>query len=124
TSAIGFHIAKNFADRPRQIRQIRGALSLLQTDIVYGSRRLDRICEQIAAREKDPVQFLFARCAEYLQHLDGVSTFECWKRSVDETWPRTAMREPEREVLTDFGKTLGISDREDQLAHLARVQTS
>ncbi|PTX53916.1 stage III sporulation protein AB [Melghirimyces profundicolus] len=124
TSAIGFRIARAYADRPRQIRRMRGALSLLQTEITYGSRRLDRICEQIAKREKDPVRSLYTRTAHYLKTLDGVSTFECWKRAVEETWPSTALKNPEKEVLIDFGKTLGISDREDQLSHLVRARTN
>lgn len=124
TSAFGFRKSRAFAERPRQIRQMRGALSLLRTEISFGSRRLDRICEQIGRREQEPVRFLYARCAEYLKALDGVSTFECWKRAVEETWPMTALKQPEREVMIDFGKTLGISDREDQLAHLARTQTN
>jgi stage III sporulation protein AB len=37
---------------------------------------------------------------------------------VEETWPNTAMGVPEREVMIDFGKTLGLSDRQDQLQHL------
>lgn len=124
TSAFGFRKAWAFAERPRQIRQMRGALSQLRTEISFGSRRLDRICEQIGQREQEPVRSLYAHCAENLKTLDGVSTFECWKRAVEKTWPLTALKGPEREVMIDFGKTLGVSDREDQLAHLARTQTN
>ncbi|WP_169713544.1 stage III sporulation protein SpoIIIAB [Paludifilum halophilum] len=124
TSIIGFRTAKSFADRPRQIRRLRTSLSLLETEIIYGSRRLDQVCEHIARREKKPIGILYQRCTEYLKGLDGVSTYECWKKAVDEVWPETAMKAPEREVLIDFGKTLGISNREDQLANLARVKSN
>ncbi len=74
-----------------------------------------------AAGEKEPGPIPLYPLRQYLsRHLDGVSTFECWKRSVDETWPLPHERTG-KEVMIDFGKTLGISDREDQLAHLARV---
>ncbi|MFD1428062.1 stage III sporulation protein AB [Kroppenstedtia sanguinis] len=123
TTTFGFRQARAYAERPRQIRQMRGALSLMRTEISFGSRRLDQICEQIGHREKEPVRSLYARCAHYLREMDGVSAFECWKRAVEETWPATELKQSEKEVITDFGKTLGISDREDQLAHLARTQT-
>lgn len=43
---------------------------------------------------------------------------------MEETWPLMSLKEPEREILIDFGKTLGVSNREDQLTHLARVRTN
>ena len=107
TTAFGFRKARAYAERPRQIRQMRGALSLIRTEISFGSRRLDQICEQIGHREKEPVRSLYTRCAQYLREMDGVSTFECWKRAVEETWPATELKQPEKEVIIDFGKTWG-----------------
>ncbi|MFC4078232.1 stage III sporulation protein SpoIIIAB [Salinithrix halophila] len=124
SSAVGFRVARAYAERPRQIRQLLVSLSLLETEISYGSRRLDAVCEHLSRREREPARSLFGRCAEYLHTLDGVSTFECWKQSVEETWPYTSMKEPEKEVLIDFGKTLGVSDRADQLQHLHRTQSN
>lgn len=124
TTAAGFLVAKRYADRPRHIRQLRAALSLLQTEITYGSRRLDRICAHIAQREAGTIGSLFRRAKEYMERLDGASTFVCWRRAVEETWPHTALKEAERQILIDFGKTLGISDREDQLQNLRRAQTA
>ena len=47
-----------------------GALSLIRTEISFGSRRLDQICEQIGHREKEPVRSLYTRCAQYLREMD------------------------------------------------------
>ncbi|PTM58518.1 stage III sporulation protein SpoIIIAB [Desmospora activa] len=124
TSAAGFLTAKRFKDRPRQIRQLRAALSLLQTEITYGSRRLDQVCAHIAQREAAPIGSLFGWAGEYMERLDGASTFECWRRAVTQTWPHTVLKETEKQILLDFGKTLGISDREDQLQNLRRAQTA
>ncbi|WP_246258847.1 stage III sporulation protein SpoIIIAB [Kroppenstedtia pulmonis] len=122
TTTTGFRFAKGYADRPRQIRQLRTALSLLETEVTYGLRRLDQVCEQISIREESPIRDLFGRCSEHLRQMDGVSTYECWKKAVDETWMQTAMKRAEKEIIVDFGKTLGVSDREDQLANLNRAQ--
>ncbi|MDR6224661.1 stage III sporulation protein SpoIIIAB [Desmospora profundinema] len=122
STAAGFLTAKRYADRPRQIRQLRSALSLLQTEITFGSRRLDRVCSDIAHREPGPIGSLFGRAGTYMERLDGASTFECWQQAVLEVWPHTVLKDPEKQVLIDFGKTLGISDRDDQLQNLRRVQ--
>jgi stage III sporulation protein AB len=124
STAAGFLRAKRYADRPRQIRQLRSSLSLLQTEITYGSRRLDHVCKQIAQREPGPIGRLFERAGTYMGKLDGASTFECWREAVLEIWPDTVLKEPEKQVLIDFGKTLGISDRDDQLQNLRRVQVA
>ena len=118
TTMTGFRIARRYAERPRQIRQLRQALSLLETDIAYGSRTLTEAFRWIGKREREPVASLFSSCVRYLETLDGASTYQCWKKAVEETWPHTAMGVPEREVMIDFGKTLGLSDRQDQLQHL------
>lgn len=117
-SSVGFLAAWKYAERPRQIRRLRQALALLETDISYGFRPLDEACTLIARREREPLVGFFAGCAHYLQTLDGASTFQCWKRAVEETWPKTAMKDPEQEILLDLGKTLGGSDRADQRHHL------
>ncbi|SFS93349.1 stage III sporulation protein SpoIIIAB [Marininema halotolerans] len=124
SSAVGFHIAHRYAERPRQIRQLLGTFSVLETEITYGARRLDEICEQLARREKEPVRSLFAQCAKNLSTLDGVSTYECWQRAVESMWPSTSMKTPEKEVLIDFGKTLGVSDRADQMQHIQRAKVN
>lgn len=118
TTLTGFRIARRYAERPRQIRQLRQALSLLETDIAYGSRTLVEAFRVIGKREREPIASLFSSCVRYLETLDGASTYQCWKKAVEETWPRTVMGAPEREVMIDFGKTLGLSDRQDQLQHL------
>ncbi len=117
-SAAGYLAAWKYAERPRQIRRLRLALSLLETDISYGFRPLDEACRLIARRESEPVASLFNRCADNLQQLDGASTFQCWQQAVEEIWPQTAMKQPEKEILLDLGKTLGASDRADQQHHL------
>lgn len=121
TTLTGFRVARRYAERPRQIRQLRQALSLLETDIAYGSRTLVDAFALIARREREPIASLFSICVRYLETLDGASTYQCWKKAVEETWPHTAMKTPEREVMVDFGKNLGLSDRQDQLQHVKMV---
>lgn len=118
TSWIGFEIARSYRERPKQIRQLRSALSMLETEISYGVRPLAVACQDIAKRTSDPISRLFVDCVKNLNELDGVSTYECFRRAIEREWKNTAMKSPEKGILLDFSATLGASDREDQLQHL------
>jgi stage III sporulation protein AB len=63
------------------------------------------------------VAAIFVRTASRLR-ADGASVRDVLRAAVGECWPRTAMREPEREALIRLGDALGVSDREDQIRHL------
>lgn len=124
TSWIGFEIARSYRERPKQIRQLRSALSLLETEIHYGVRPLTVACQEIAERTSGPISRLFVRCAQNLHQMDGVSTYDCFKQAIEQEWNHTAMKHPEKKILLDFSATLGQSDREDQMQHLARAKAN
>ncbi|SFJ31422.1 stage III sporulation protein AB [Thermoflavimicrobium dichotomicum] len=117
-SWAGFFLARNYRERPQQIRQLRSALSLLETEIGYGTRPLIEACEAIAERMDGAISAIFARCAENLKQMDGASTYECFQQAIEQQWPHTTMKKPEKLVLLHFCQTLGRSDREDQLQHV------
>jgi stage III sporulation protein AB len=122
TTWTGFYIASRFAQRPLQIRQLRSALSLLETEIGYGARPLKEAAHSIAMRMDGPVGRIFARFADNLQKLDGASTYECFAEAIQEEWKNSQLGQAEKQILLDFAHTLGGSDREDQLQHLIRAR--
>ncbi|MBA4494984.1 stage III sporulation protein SpoIIIAB [Paenactinomyces guangxiensis] len=121
---IGFQMARHVADRPRQIRQLRSALSYLETEIGYGTRPLIQACRQIASQELGPVSRLFATSAKNLAQMDGASTFECFERAIELEWKNNALGRSEQAIMLNLSRTLGISDREDQLHHLALANSN
>lgn len=124
TTCLGFQRAKRYADRPRQIRQLQSALSLLRTEIGYGTRPLVKACEQIGKRIQSPISDLFIQLQYNLEHFDGSSTNDCFKSAVDQEWDKTVLTDAEKGIVLDFGRTLGASDREDQLQHLALAEAN
>lgn len=124
TSWIGFEIARSYRDRPRQIRQLRSALSLLETEIGYGIRPLSQACLEISNRVDGAIAQIFASSAENLTQLDGISTYECMEKAINQEWKNTAMKDAEKRILLDFSSTLGISDRDDQLHHIAMAKAN
>nr|WP_255724464.1 stage III sporulation protein SpoIIIAB [Shimazuella soli] len=122
TTGIGFVFAGKLAARPKQIRRLIHALAILETEIGYGSRNLATACSHIGKRNLENISELFHQMSLRLTTMDGAATYECLKLAVQDWWPTTAMKSSEKEVFLQFCKTLGKSDRHDQLAHLALVK--
>jgi stage III sporulation protein AB len=120
---IGFQLAKLIADRPKQIRQLCAALSMLETEIGYGTRPLLQACAQIGERDLGVISRLFQACRDHLAQMDGASTYECFRQAIVSEWKSTAMKRAEQSILLNLCQTLGMSDREDQLHHLALAFT-
>ncbi|MXQ55127.1 stage III sporulation protein SpoIIIAB [Shimazuella alba] len=119
TTGIGFILAGKLAARPKQIRRLISALSILETEIHYSSRNLSTACSHIGDRDIEMISELFRQMALRLTTMDGAATYECLKLAVQDWWPTSAMKTSEKEVFLQFCKTLGNSDRSDQLTHLA-----
>lgn len=115
---IGFLQAARYADRPKQIRQLAGALQRLETEIVFGQTPLPDALQHTASNAGQPVARLFQAAADELSAGEGRSFRECWDQAMRRTWPTTSMRTPELTVTLRLGSILGMSDKDDQLKHL------
>ncbi|HET7627508.1 MAG TPA: stage III sporulation protein SpoIIIAB [Bacillales bacterium] len=128
TTSIGFRWAKRYSERPAQLRQMKAALQALEAEIMYGLTPLGEACAHLARQTREPVSGLFAAFADEL--ANGSSDARtAWETALSENWPRTALGRPEREVLKQFGSTLGQHDPLQQqkqirlaLTHLEREE--
>lgn len=115
---VGFQIAARYAERPKQLRRLISALQVLETEILYGATPLPDACRRIAQRTQAPVGPFFGRVAEYLGDGLGRTAEEAWQAALAELVSESALKPVERDVLRSFGRTLGVSDREDQIKHI------
>lgn len=114
----GLYFAKRYSDRPRELRILQQALLMLETEIVYGVVPLNLAMKHIGDRVSGSIRMVFREMSKNLQELDGASTFECWKLAINKYFHLTALKLQDKEILMQFGLTLGISDREDQMKHI------
>ncbi|MCM3715253.1 stage III sporulation protein SpoIIIAB [Halalkalibacter oceani] len=128
TTSIGFEYAKRLSERPRQLRQLRVAIQSLEAEMMYGLTPLAEASRHIAEQLPKPLSLFFMSFSERLSHYEQTA-FDAWKESVDETWQRTSLLDSEREIMLQFGTTLGQHDRDQQqkqikltLAHLEREE--
>jgi stage III sporulation protein AB len=116
--AFGFLVARNYARRPRELRALQSALSLLETEIVYAATPLAEALDQVARRADPCVAGLFARVHATLASRVGTTAQEAWATALDGYYPESCLKTEDLAVLQSIGQMLGASDRQDQAKHL------
>lgn len=115
---FGFYKASQYANRPKQIRQLIQALQRLETEITYGYTPLPEALGNLALQQSEPLRSMFQEVADRLSAGSGATTLDSWQQAIQTVWKKTAMKSSERQTLSQLGFTLGISDRQDQIKHL------
>lgn len=115
---IGMTIASNYRRRPEEIRALRNALQILETEIAYGATPLPDALALVAERCDNRVALLFKRASDELFTMRGVTAREAWLMAINDYYPKSALNQSDRAILQELGNALGISDREDQVKHL------
>lgn len=114
----GMAVAGNYSRRLRELRSLRSALQVLETEIAYGATPLKEALAQVSDRSDQFIGPLFSRAADELSDMSGVTASEAWERALNYYYPSTALKPQDLFILRNLGSSLGVSDREDQLKHL------
>lgn len=120
--AFGSLMAQNYARRPRELRALQTALSMLETEIVYGATPLAEALEQVSRRAEASVSGLFARVRAELASRAGTTVQEAWGRALEDYHSHSCLGPDDLAVLQGVGQVLGASDRQDQAKHLRLAQ--
>lgn len=114
----GLSVAGNYQRRPRELRSLRAALQMLETEVSYGATFLPEALKQVSGRCDQSAAVLFREAAAELSTMSGVTAAEAWDKALRKYYPGTALKPGDLAVLHNLGASLGISDREDQIKHL------
>lgn len=118
STGIGFTMARDYTERPRQLRAIESALQMLETEIVYGATPLTEALDHIAAGCDPGVNVLFRQTASELRQAGGCTAGEAWRQALAALYQASAVKDTDIAVLKRLGASLGLSDRRDQEKHL------
>lgn len=119
---LGKELAKNLSDRPKQLRLLRTALQTLEAEITYGYTPLHESADNLSRRIQEPISELFSLFSSRLVASE-IDARTAWQESLDDIWPKTALKEPEYEVLLAFGETVGRHDRQTEQKHILLALT-
>ncbi|ADL08076.1 stage III sporulation protein SpoIIIAB [Thermosediminibacter oceani] len=118
STMIGFIIAGYYQQRPRTLRNLQQALSMLETEIDYGQTPLPEALKNVS-RSCDPeISKFLERVRQLLLSIEGFTAGEAWEKSLREFRSQFPLQESDFEILTSFGKYLGSSDKDDQIRNL------
>lgn len=119
STAFGYIVAGVYSRRPAELRLLGAGLELLETQISYALTPLPAALADAATSLRGPAARLFAFVAKRLSGGPGFTAGEAWQMGIDRIWSRMALTARDRDILRALGPHLGVSDRDDQVKHLA-----
>jgi len=128
TSWGGMEFSKVLSERPKQLRQLKSALQSLEAEIMYAHTPLHEAARRLADQLSYPLSRFFADFSTRLMQ-EETTVRDAWTNCLEGIWKTTAMKQPELEIMKQFGETLGRHDRISQqkqilltLSHLEREE--
>lgn len=126
-TGVGFRIARDYRERPRQLRALTQAIRLLESEIEYTVTPLPQALLRVGRRSQLPISHLFSSAAKHLR-AGNVTVEQAFLEAIAATRAQVALKPADLDVLREFGQTLGTSDRITQvqqikvlLTHLERL---
>lgn len=111
----GFLLSRDYLTRIKQLQQLYKGLLLLKGEIMYKNESIEWAMKRVGEQLDNHIGELFCNV---------VKTFQEKNQSIGEAWrdgflsvltEKTKLTQKEYVILEDFGKTLGITDRETQI---------
>lgn len=117
TSWIGFEWSRRLGMRPKEIRQLKSALQILEAEIIYSQSPLQEAFKNIANQLPHPIDDFFTQLHSDLEKKNA--NFKAiWEKSVHELKSNSYLGNNEIEILQQFGRTLGRHDFYQQQKHI------
>ncbi|MEN2464731.1 stage III sporulation protein SpoIIIAB [Ornithinibacillus sp. FSL M8-0202] len=117
TTWLGFEWSNKLARRPKQIRQLINALQVLEAEILYSQMPLHDAFLSIAKQIPEPCASFFQSVANKMMGTN--SYFDLvWEECVANYMDNSSLTSHEKEILLQFGRTLGQHDFDQQQKHI------
>lgn len=120
-TGAGFSMASRYGERQRQIGQVIGCLTALQSYVNYIAMPLPDALRECGAQVDGPVRELLCRTGDALSVSGWLTPRQALIGAMDSIGPRLALGGAERELLLQLAANLGTSDRGEQQRYLAMV---
>lgn len=115
TTGIGFRVAKDYRDRPRQLRMLVQSMRVLRAEIEYSVMPLPQAMRRVAAKTPLPTGALWEAIADQLRPNE-VSVSEAFATAIDGVRGKLSLTTADYDGLRLLADVLGTTDR----AHLAQ----
>jgi stage III sporulation protein AB len=113
----GFLLAAAYRNRPKEIRQWRSALQAIETEILYGQVPVTDLALHLSRQLPRPAALFFENLYKML-NTEGMPLRHAWAQVTEDFWQDTSMKQSEKQIILQFGKTLGTEDTVNQQKHI------
>ena len=122
SSILGSRLANRYSLRVLEIRLFQGALSELESEIIYFQSFLPDVFERLAQRDHGSLARFFYAMGEKLNGKSTYSVAQAWEASLFESKPFLNIDQEEYEIISHFGRYLGMSDKEGHRRSFEMIQ--
>lgn len=120
-TGIGYIMGTRFNMRVRELRLLKIALQMLETEIVYSNTPLPQAFESVQRKSPNPIRELFRDVKCNLEKKTYGSVGEAFCQSIDDTKDRMCLSKEDIETLKSFGNSIGNSDVEGQIKNFKMI---
>lgn len=110
SSGLGYILGSRFNMRVRELRLLRAAIQMLETEVVYSNTPLPDAFESIYKRCSSPINELFRTISSNLTKRTFDSVGEAFSKAVEDLKRNLSLSHEDIEILKSFGHSIGNSD--------------
>ncbi len=115
-------LASGYKRRVTELRVFQNALGLLESEIMFASTPLPRAVSELKRGLREPVAGLFGLFGFILKQRAGYTADEAWSMAINETRKFLCLDKEDIDIILDFGKNLGSTDKENQQKNFLRIR--
>ncbi|MFC4404241.1 stage III sporulation protein SpoIIIAB [Gracilibacillus xinjiangensis] len=106
---VGLEYARKLEQRPKVIRLWKNSLLILEAEMVYSHATVQNACSNIAKQIGSPLSGFYHNISSRLKN-ESIDLYQIWEEEVEQFWTRVALNKEEKEIIKQFGRTLGQHD--------------
>src|SRR5699024_10401092 len=122
TTWVGFEWSNKLDQRPKHIRQLKNTLQILEAEMLYSQLPLKDAFNMISEQIPLPTKSLFKALAEGMDKQNKYLLY-LWDNEYEHLMKYSALGSNEKEILKQFGRTLGQHDFVQQQKHIQLTAT-
>lgn len=116
SSAIGILFSKKYANREKELKEMKNSLNIFATKIKFTYEPIPNVFMEISNKIEGNVGNIFARAANRMQEI---SAGEAWVQALEET--KYNLNKEDISVIKNLGRMLGQTDLEGQISEIEVV---